>query len=78
MKLLSRNSETLFGRCGEFISMLFEEIEGVFGEWEWGELGNALGIGAVNLSYMIDSYFLPHELYLMTFHDGKGYAQISP
>ena len=41
-------------------------------------MGEALCVGALNKSFMIDSYFLPHEIYLVRFHEKKGYAKIRP
>jgi hypothetical protein len=41
-------------------------------------MGEALCVGALNQTFMIDNYFLPHEIYLVHFHEKKGYAKISP
>jgi hypothetical protein len=37
-----------------------------------------MGVGSLNQSFVIDNVFLPHEIYLLNFHDGKGYARITP
>ena len=37
-----------------------------------------MGVGTINQTFVIDNAFLPHEIYLLIFHDGKGYARLGP
>jgi hypothetical protein len=57
---------------------LLENVRQIMMDWDWGDVGYGLGVGSINQSFVIDNVFLPHEIYLMVFHDGKGYARISP
>lgn len=60
-KILAKNKETLFLRCAQFIILMFKQLQSVFENWQhWSELGEALGVGTLNKTFLIDNYFLPH------------------
>ena len=65
------------GRVSEFVVGLLDRVEVELGGWDWGEVGLGLGVGTLNHSFLVDNFFLPHELHLMRFHSGKGYMMAS-
>ena len=60
LTILSRNYETLFQRCGEFVLLLLDEVTELMEGWDWGDVGYGMGIGSLNQSFVIDNIFLPH------------------